>query len=89
MTAFPTVQPLTEQHIGQEVSVQGYGTGMLSIDRAFHGPTRTALGVLRYFGPHATKAGLRCGVELESSVGNNNGTVQVGRHPWLLTSSQT
>ena len=33
------------------------------------------LGVLEYYGPHATKLGYRCGVHLDRPVGHNNGTV--------------
>jgi len=53
---------LGEQHIGQRVAVEGYETP----------------GTLRYYGPHATKEGMRCGVELAEPVGLNNGTIKVG-----------
>lgn len=32
-------------------------------------------GVLRFFGPHQTKPGFRCGVEMDTPVGKNNGKV--------------
>lgn len=33
------------------------------------------IGILRYYGPHKIKPGLRCGVELPTPTGRNNGTV--------------
>ena len=38
-------------------------------------------GVLRFFGDHKEKGGLRCGVKLNSSIGKNNGTV--GGHQYF------
>ena len=32
-------------------------------------------GVLKFYGPHATKRGYRCGVQLDDPNGKNNGTV--------------
>jgi len=46
--------------LGCRVAVDGYG----------------ALGVLRFFGPHAVDGNVRCGVELDSPLGRNNGTVK-------------
>ena len=36
-------------------------------------------GVLRFFGPHHRDGKPRCGVELDSAVGINNGTIGVRR----------
>lgn len=47
--------------IGRRVSVKGYECS----------------GILRYVGPHVSKPGLRCGVELDEAVGKNNGTINV------------
>lgn len=38
-------------------------------------------GVLKYFGPHMTKRGLRCGVALDEAIGNNNGFI--GDHAYF------
>jgi dynactin complex subunit len=55
---------LGEEHVGRQVSVDGYDMP----------------GTLRYYGPHATKPGMRCGVELSQPVGLNNGTIKVCVH---------
>jgi hypothetical protein len=52
---------LSEQSIGRRVRVEGY----------------TPLGTLMYYGAHASKSGLRCGVELDEPVGRNDGTIGV------------
>jgi len=62
-TVFAPLEVLGEQHIGRRVAVDGYDVQ----------------GTLRFFGQHAVKAGLRCGVELDEAVGRNNGTITVGR----------
>ena len=49
----------TEEDIGKRVLVEGYDS----------------IGTLRFCGHHATKAGMRCGIELDNPVGRNNGTV--------------
>ena len=47
--------------VGKRVKIEGY----------------SCQGILRFFGPHNSKPGLRCGVELDEPAGKNNGTVQV------------
>lgn len=46
--------------VGRLVTVRGYDS----------------VGVLRFHGPHHLRGGLRCGVELDRPIGNNDGTVQ-------------
>lgn len=45
--------------VGARVRVEGYA----------------GLGTLRFFGPHKTRPGSRCGVEFDQPVGKNNGTI--------------
>jgi hypothetical protein len=54
-------EAIGEQHVGRRVTVEGYDVP----------------GTLRYYGQHAVKGGLRCGVELDEAMGKNNGTVKV------------
>jgi dynactin complex subunit len=49
----------TERDIGKLVTVKGYD----------------CLAVLQFYGAHKEKGHLRCGIELEEAVGNNDGTV--------------
>ena len=54
-----TINIITEDDIGKRCRIENYDCE----------------GVLRFVGKHATKKGLRCGIELDKPVGNNNGTV--------------
>ena len=49
----------TERDIGKLVTVKGYD----------------CLAVLQFYGAHKEKGHLRCGLELDQPVGNNDGTV--------------
>lgn len=56
---------ITDGDVNKAVVVKGYGCH----------------GVLKYFGPHSAKSGLRAGVELNLELGKNNGTV--GGHKYF------
>lgn len=49
----------TQEDIGKRVLVEGYDS----------------IGTLRFCGNHASKPGMRCGVELDDKIGRNDGTV--------------
>ena len=51
--------PLSDADVGICVAVLGYDCP----------------GTLRFFGKHAIKSGMRCGVELDLPIGNNNGSI--------------
>lgn len=55
----------TQEDIGKRVFVEGYDS----------------VGTLRFYGPHISKPGMRCGVELDDPIGRNNGTV--GDHQYF------
>ena len=55
----------TEEDLGKRVFVEGYD----------------CVGTLRFYGPHVSKPGMRCGVELDDAIGRNNGTV--GEHEYF------
>jgi hypothetical protein len=50
---------ITQEDIGKRVAVEGY----------------QSIGTLRFYGPHAVKNSMRCGVEFDESVGKHNGTI--------------
>ncbi|EDQ86242.1 uncharacterized protein MONBRDRAFT_33902 [Monosiga brevicollis MX1] len=51
--------PQFEGREGARVTIQGY----------------PCAGTLRFYGPHKTRLGKRCGIELDKPIGKNNGTV--------------
>ena len=50
---------ITQEDIGKRVAVEGY----------------ESIGTLRFYGPHAVKKSMRCGVEFDEPVGKHNGTI--------------
>jgi len=50
---------ITQEDIGKRVAVEGY----------------ESIGTLRFYGPHAVKESMRCGVEFDEDVGKHNGTI--------------
>ena len=50
---------ITQEDIGKRVAVEGY----------------ESIGTLRFYGPHAVKESMRCGVEFDEPVGKHNGTI--------------
>lgn len=61
MAVNDNVTSLSAASIGSRVTIDGYDCA----------------GTLRFYGRHHTKNSLRCGVDLDEPIGNNNGTVDV------------